>query len=106
MEADHLAMKERTGGTMSQLSKGISNAARDHFHVEVGRQLQEIRKSKGMTCRELGAKTGLTLSSITHAEAGQSLSFIAAALIAKALGVTLAELVPPSSLERPWERAG
>lgn len=88
---------------MSQLGKGISNAERDHFCVEVGMRIRELRRERDISCQVIAAKTGLTLSTVTHAEDGRGLSLLAATLIARAIGVSVSDLVPASALERPWQ---
>lgn len=58
-----------------------------------GMRVREIRQEKGMTMKELAAKSGLPYSQISRIELGQvNTSIDSAGVIAKALGVELKEL--------------
>lgn len=60
-----------------------------------GERLRELRQRSGFSRKELGTHLGVTEGQIGHLETGtRGISVADAAKLAKALGVTLEELVP------------
>lgn len=66
----------------------------ESINREVGNKISLIRKTEGLSQKELADKSGLAQNSIGNYERGErSPTIIAMAKIAKALGVPLGELV-------------
>jgi transcriptional regulator with XRE-family HTH domain len=66
----------------------------DNRLVAIGKNLQSIRKRRGLTQKELGEKIGLTREAIASYEAGRSNLMITTLLdIATALRVTVNEIL-------------
>ena len=60
-----------------------------------GERLRSLREARSLSQRELGELIGLNAGAISHYEVGRrGVSISHAAKLAKALGVTLGELVP------------
>lgn len=61
--------------------------------AELGKRVKQARKEKGYTQKELGEKTGYSEPHISHVEGGAIPSLEFAAKLAKALEISLDELV-------------
>jgi len=68
--------------------------ASDNRLIEIGKNLQSIRKRRGLTQKELGDKIGLTRESISSYEAGRSLLLVTTLLdMASILKVKVNEIL-------------
>lgn len=66
------------------------------------RRLTELRKQKGWTLEELGKRSGVSREAIRLYEAEQRVPGIDVAYaVASALGVSVEEIWPPETMERP-----
>ena len=64
-----------------------------HHREGIGVKLQNARSKAGMTCREMGAKAGVSGSTIFAYECGRVLpSLTVAVRLAKILGISMDEL--------------
>jgi transcriptional regulator with XRE-family HTH domain len=59
-----------------------------------GAQIRALRLRKGWSCAELGRRVGLSRKGISKIELGGSTTVLRLDAIAKALGVTTADLLP------------
>lgn len=92
---------------MSKQKKQISH---DEIVTRFGRKLQELRVERGMSQTELATRASCTTNYISRLEGGGAAPGIdLVARLAKALGVTIAELLPtdevPEKLSVMRERA-
>ena len=63
------------------------------IEIQLGRRIAELRKAKGFTQEALAEKTGYSVEFISLVERGINAPSVAGcAAVAKALGVTVAEL--------------
>lgn len=61
----------------------------------LGRNIQQIRKTKGLTQEELAEKAGLALTSVAYIEAGYNFpAFGTMYKISKVLGIKIKDLIP------------
>lgn len=75
------------------------------MHAEVGHRIRKQRQKKGMLQEELARKAGLSPSALSNFEQGRrrtSLGWLRK--ISKALGVSMAELIPESRVRKPLAR--
>lgn len=70
---------------------------------DVGKRVRELRKKRGLTQKQLGAKAGLTGSAIKELEAGRSEGSTALHRIARALGTTTEQLEGERGAAAPVE---
>ena len=83
---------------------GIPDDAVDAFYVDVGRRIRDARLAKNVTQAHLAAHASMTRSSIANLEAGrQKIPLHILALIADALSVDPASLLPPISVAAEFE---
>ncbi|CAN5759791.1 hypothetical protein BH23CHL2_BH23CHL2_06890 [soil metagenome] len=66
--------------------------------IEIGPTIRALRLERGMTLDQLAAGAGISASHLSRLERGQAEpSFTVAAALAKAIGVSLSELVEAAS---------
>src|SRR5438093_11948494 len=70
--------------------------------IDVGERLQELRRFRRCTLREIAERSGLSESFLSQVERGRASASIASLRrIADALGVTMADLFEPDRLPGP-----
>src|SRR6186997_1722964 len=95
---------------MRRMSKQKKQISHDEIVTRFGRKLQELRVERGMSQAELATRASCTTNYISRLEGGGAAPGIdLVARLAKALGVTIAELLPtdevPEKLTVMRERA-
>lgn len=71
----------------------------DHLSSTViGQRIRQLRKLRGMTLRDLSARTGLSIGFLSQAERGKSaIGLTALGSVASALGATVADVFEPQA---------
>lgn len=85
--------KNRTKFELSNTTTQKSSMSENSLQIIVGKNIQKIRESKGISQQELAAKCNFEKSNMSRLEAGRvnpTLSTLEK--VAKALGISLAEL--------------
>lgn len=73
--------------------KGLASDPEEHLNRQIGQRLRQLRKQHGLTLRQLGAKTALSVSLISQIELGKSAASVTTLRrLSLALGVSLADL--------------
>ena len=72
--------------------KGIIVRREDELHVTIGRQIRELRKSRGLTLKEMGRRTQLSVSLLSQIERAESSASVSSLFkMATALDVRIVE---------------
>jgi transcriptional regulator with XRE-family HTH domain len=69
------------------------------FYIAVGERLREVRKESGLSIDKLAEECGVSRSTVSSAESGNSLSLYLITLFAEKLDTTLDALVPLDALD-------
>ncbi|MBU4609265.1 helix-turn-helix transcriptional regulator [Achromobacter sp. GG226] len=82
----------------SSLSEPIESAPAGIDRLTMGERLRALRKGAGLTLRELSARSGVTLPTLSKMELGRvSISYEKFAAVARALDVDIARLFDPQA---------
>nr|WP_217910104.1 response regulator [Pseudenhygromyxa sp. WMMC2535] len=73
--------------------KGIVVRREDELHITIGRRIREVRRQKGLTLKQMGRRTNLSVSLLSQIERAESSASVSSLFkIANSLDVRISEL--------------
>ena len=73
--------------------KGLVLRREDELHATIGRQIRDLRKSRGLTLKQMARRTNLSVSLLSQIERAESSASVSSLFkVATALDVTLTDL--------------
>lgn len=73
--------------------KGLVLRREDELHAAIGRQIRDLRKSRGLTLKQMARRTNLSVSLLSQIERAESSASVSSLFkVATALDVTLTDL--------------
>jgi transcriptional regulator with XRE-family HTH domain len=84
---------------MEELLVQADDSKTDEFYIAAGKQVRTVREDRGLSQATLARRIGFTRSSVANLEAGrQRITLHLFVLIAKALGIEPAMMLPDTSM--------